>query len=56
MIIVSNMGSTTVHKVAQKRTPQRGVLSPPLWNLAANTLLDSAKVKCVAYLDDIALV
>jgi len=50
---------TTTHRLLTRGTPQGGVLSPMMWNLAFDSLLDLFKdglVKCYGYADDAALI
>ncbi|XP_065359422.1 uncharacterized protein LOC135953441 [Calliphora vicina] len=57
-VIISSMGTATIFRLANRGTPQGGVLSPLLWNLAINMLLmklDSMMCKTVAYADDVAV-
>ena len=53
--IIASMGNSTIELQAIKGTPQGGVLSPLLWNIAVNDLLRKLVFegcKVVAYADD----
>ncbi|GBP08776.1 Retrovirus-related Pol polyprotein from type-1 retrotransposable element R1 [Eumeta japonica] len=56
--ITSRIGATSVTREVCRGTPQRGVLSPLLWNVVVNRLLmnlDFLLIKTVAYADDVAI-
>ena len=56
--IICNLGDSTIVRRVTRGTPQGGVLSPLLWNMALNSLLiklDSEGCLVVAYADDIAI-
>ena len=52
------MGASQCQRIVCRGTPQGGVLSPLLWNLAANSLLrrlESSGNNVINYADDIAI-
>ena len=54
----STVGPTNCQRMVHKGTPQGGVLSPLLWNLANNPLLRGLEHSgngAIAYADDIAI-
>lgn len=56
--ITTDINGVTARRKLTKGTPQGGVLSPVIWNLAFDELLDIFKtgpVKCVGFADDAAL-
>ena len=56
--ISATLGSTNLKRFVGRGTPQGGVLSPLLWNLAMNGILlslEESRVKVVAYADDVAI-
>ena len=56
--ISANLGTTTLTRFVNRGTPQGGVLSPLIWNLAVNEILldlDKSGCKVVAYADDVAI-
>lgn len=57
--IHSELGADTVKVVATRGCPQGGVLSPLLWNITVNTLLEKLNANrhyAQAYADDVAIV
>lgn len=57
-IISATLGAASIQRSVKIGTPQGGVLSPLLWNLAVNSLLvnlEKSGSKVVAYADDIAI-
>lgn len=57
-IINSTWGNTSRRKCVDRGTPQGGVLSPLLWNLAVDEILKDLtkrRIKAVAYADDMAI-
>ena len=56
--VSGTLGSASLQRFVSRGTPQGGVLSPLLWNLAMNRLLlslEETKIKVVAYADDVAI-
>lgn len=56
--ITSELGTSTISRFVNRGTPQGGVLSPLLWNLALNSMLLSLEASgchVVAYADDVAI-
>jgi ribonuclease HI len=56
--ITSNMGTSVESRFVNRGTPQGGVISPLLWNLALNSVLaklEASGCKVVAYADDVAI-
>ncbi|XP_043072259.1 uncharacterized protein LOC122322860 [Drosophila grimshawi] len=57
--VTSTLGSSTLSRFVSRGTPQGGVLSPLLWNIAINKLLwdmEGGGCKMVAYADDVAII
>lgn len=57
--IISEMGTSVKSRFVNRGTPQGGVISPLLWNLALNVvlaLLEASGCKIVAYADDVAII
>jgi len=58
-MVTSTLGISTQTRFVNRGTPQGGVLSPLLWNIAVNKLLCYMEVggcKVVAYADDVAII
>jgi len=56
-MVTATLGTSTQTRLVNRGTPQGGVLSPLLWNIAVNKLLRILEGggKVVAYADDIAI-
>ncbi|XP_070854646.1 uncharacterized protein [Drosophila suzukii] len=58
-VVTSTLGISTQTRFVNRGTPQGGVLSPLLWNIAVNKLLcymEGGGCKVVAYADDVAII
>ena len=56
--IVANIGGVTVEKSLNRGTPQGGVLSPLVWNLAIEDLLEelnTGPIRAVRFADDVCI-
>jgi len=58
-MVTATVGTSTQTRLVNRGTPQGGVLSPLLWNIAVNKLLrilEGGGGKVVAYADDVAII
>jgi len=58
-MVTSTLGISTQTRFVNRGTPQGGVLSPLLWNIAVNKLLcymEGGGCKVLAYADDVAII
>jgi len=58
-MVTATLGTSTQTRLVSRSTPQGGVLSPLLWNIAVNKLLRILKgggCKVVAYADDVTII
>jgi len=58
-MVTATLGTSTQTRLVNRGTPQGGVLSPILWNIAVNKLLrilEGKGCKVVAYADDVAII
>jgi len=58
-MVTATLGTSTQTRLVNRGTPQGGVLSPLLWNIAVNKLLwilEGRRCKVVAYADDFAII
>ncbi|XP_044317430.1 uncharacterized protein LOC123038043 [Drosophila rhopaloa] len=58
-LVTATLGTSTQTRLVNRGTPQGGVLSPLLWNIAVNKLLrilEGGGCKIVAYADDVAII
>jgi len=58
-MVAATVGTSTQTRLVNRGTPQGGVLSPLLWNIAVNKLLrilEGGGGKVVAYADDVAII
>jgi len=58
-MVTATPGTSTQTRLVSRGTPQGGVLSPLLWNIAVNKLLrvlEGRGCKVVAYADDVAII
>jgi len=58
-MVTATLGTSTQTRLVNRGTPQGGVLSPLLWNIAVNKLLrilEGGGCNVVAYADDVAII
>jgi len=58
-MVTATLGTSSQIRLVNRGTPQGGVLSPLLWNIAVNKLLpipEGEGCKVVAYADDVAII
>jgi len=58
-MVTATLGTSAQTRLVNRGTPQGGVLSPLLWNIAVNRLLrilEGGGCKVVAYADDVAII